>query len=295
MMRAILLLVVAMAGGAAAQAPHFRTRTDLVRIDVLVERDGRPITGLTAADFVVEDTGVVQRPRLVPASEAVSVSTLLDVSGSMTSDQLRKAAAAVSAIAAALRPGERHTSYAAAGDVTEIAVPAQGSAIDQVAGAIRERSGPRTSLFDALHVAIVRGARTVEPDLVLVLTDGHDNTSWLSASSVIDTAIRRETVICAVTIPPPSPGPGNVPPLADDAGPRLVGIIAGRTGGRVVHTDWSKELGPVFVSLLDAYRQRYILSFTPEGVPPDGKWHPIDVKLRRRAGRVHARDGYWSP
>jgi VWFA-related protein len=294
-MRAILLLVVAMAGVAAAQQPHFRALTDLVRVDVLVERDGRPVTGLTAADFIIEDTGVAQRVQLLPASEAVSVSTVLDVSGSMTAGQLRKAAAAASAITAGLRPGDRHTSYAAAGDVSEIAVPAQGNAIDRVARAIRDRGGPRTSLFDALQVAIARGARTVEPDLVLVLTDGHDNTSWLSAAAVIDTAIRRETVICAVTIPQPSQGPANVPPLEHDAGLRLAGILADRTGGRVVHADWSKDLGPVFVSLLDAYRQRYILSFTPEGVLRDGQWHPITVKLRQRAGRVHARDGYWSP
>ena len=106
--------------------------------------------------------------------------------------------------------------------------------------------------------------------------------------------IRLETVICVVTIRQPETWATDAP-VAADAGLRLAQILADRTGGRVVHADWTRDLGPAFTTLLDAYRQRYILSFTPEGVPRDGRWHPISVKLRQRAGRVHARDGYWSP
>lgn len=295
-MRALLLSVLAAAGVAAAQQPHFRSQTDLVRVDALVERDGRPVSSLTAADFVVEDAGVAQRVQLLPVSEAVSVSTILDVSGSMSKEQLEKAVAAADAIARSLRPGDQQVVYAVAGGVRELGGVAFGGKlfVNSLAQALRAGSGSSTSLFDALHVAIVQGLRTEPPDLVLVLTDGHDNTSWLGASSAIDTAIRLETVICVVTIRQPPPWATDAP-VAADAGLRLAQILADRTGGRVVHADWSKDFGPVFVSLVDAYRQRYILSFTPEGVPRDGKWHPISVKLRQRAGRVHARDGYWSP
>jgi VWFA-related protein len=295
-MRALFLFVLVVAGTAAAQQPDFRSRTDLVRVDALVERDGRPVSGLTAADFVVEDAGVAQRVQLLPVSEAVGVSTVLDVSGSMSAAQLGKAAAAADAIAASLRDGDRQVIYAVAGGVREVArVGHDGRVfVNDLANSLRAGSGSSTSLFDALHVAIVQGLRTEPPDLVLVLTDGHDNTSWLGAASAIDTAIRLETVICIVTIRQPPPWATDAP-VAADAGLRLAQILADRTGGRVVHADWSKDFGAVFVSLVDAYRQRYILSFTPEGVPRDGKWHPISVKLRQRAGRVHARDGYWSP
>lgn len=298
-MRALFLSVLAVAGVAAAQQPDFKSRTDLVRVDALVERDGRPVSGLTAADFVVEDAGVPQRVQLLPVSEAVSVSTILDVSGSMSAQQLRKAAAAVDAIASSLRAGDRQTIYAVAGGVREVTGNGGGSQgrkvnVNEMAFLLRAGSGSSTSLFDALHLATVQGLRTEAPDLVLALTDGHDNTSWLNAASAIDTANRLETVVCVVTIRQP-PAWATDAPVAADAGLRLAQILADRTGGRVVHADWSNDLGPAFVSLLDAYRQRYILSFTPEGVPRDGKWHPISVRLRQRAGRVHARDGYWSP
>ena len=295
-MRTIVLFVLVAGGVAAAQQPDFRSRTDLVRVDALVERDGRPVSGLSAADFVVEDGGVPQRVQLLPVSEAVSVSTILDVSGSMSNEQLDKATAAADAIARSLRLGDQQVIYAVAGGVREVGGVAYGGKlfVNSLARALRAGSGSSTSLFDALHLATAQGLRTEAPDLVLALTDGHDNTSWLSAASTIDTANRLETVICVVTIRQP-PAWATDAPVAADAGLRLAQILADRTGGRVVHADWSKDLGAVFVSLLDAYRQRYILSFTPEGVPRDGKWHPISVKLRRRAGRVHARDGYWSP
>ena len=43
------------------QAPVFRAGVDLVAVDVFVRDDGTPVTGLTAADFIVLDNGIRQR------------------------------------------------------------------------------------------------------------------------------------------------------------------------------------------------------------------------------------------
>jgi VWFA-related protein len=298
MMRACLLVLAGATAVAGAQAPHFRTRTDLVRIDVLAERNGRPVAGLTAADFVVEDAGVVQRRvELFPVADALTVSTVLDVSGSVTDRQLDLAGAAMQALLAGLRAGDGHTLYAFSGEAREIALPAdrRSVSIDAVARALRDGSGPRTSLLDALYVAIVRGDRSDGPKLAIVVTDGHDNTSWLSAQAVIDAALRHDTVISVVAMRQPAPSYAvDVPPVAGDAGLRLVQVLAERTGGRVVHADWSRDLGPILASVLSEYRQRYILSYVPDGVARGDGWHPLRVRLKTHRGRVHARSGYWS-
>jgi VWFA-related protein len=53
-----------------AQTPVFRTRTDLVEVDaVVIGADGRPIAGLTAADFTLLDRS---RPQQIAAFEEVS-------------------------------------------------------------------------------------------------------------------------------------------------------------------------------------------------------------------------------
>ena len=46
-----------------------------------------------------------------------------------------------------------------------------------------------------------------------------------------------------------------------------------------------------FVAILNEFRQRYLLSFSPSGVPPTG-WHPLTVRVKRRGVDVKARAGY---
>ena len=296
-MRALVLLVCAAAAASGAQQPTFRVQTELVRVDVLVERNGKPVEGLTAHDFMLEDNGVPQRVNLLPETKHVTVSTILDVSGSMTPQKLINAGAGVRAVTAALHAGDRHALYAFAAGIRRIDEPAAGevAATESIARALRETGGPHTSLFDALFAAIVQSGVEPGPKMAAVLTDGRNNVSWLSAQSVIDAAIRHETVIYPVAVGADSPSyPIGVPPLAADDGLRLLRVMADRTGGRLIHADWSRNLGPVFASLIREYRQRYILSFTPERVGKGDGWHRLEVKLRNRPGRVHARSGYWS-
>jgi VWFA-related protein len=131
--------------------------------------------------------------------------------------------------------------------------------------------------------------------MVAVLTDGRNNTSWMSAQSVIDAALRHETVIYPVAVRASLPQQQlGLPPMGWDDGLRLLALLADRTGGRLIHADWSTDFGLVFDALMREYRQRYILGFTPEGVGRGDGWHRLEVRLRSRRGRVHARSGYWS-
>ena len=63
------LVVVSLAG--QAQEPVFRAGVDLVTVDaIVVDKDGRPVTGLTADDFVLTVDG---KPRAIDAFELVAV------------------------------------------------------------------------------------------------------------------------------------------------------------------------------------------------------------------------------
>jgi VWFA-related protein len=65
------------------------------------------------------------------------------------------------------------------------------------------------------------------------------------------------------------------------------------TGGRRLSNsnDYSKGLRAV-VADASAY---YLLGYAPQRQPADGKFHSIDVKVRRKGTRVIARKGYWAP
>jgi VWFA-related protein len=67
---AVLALAAALLQAQQSQPPTFRSRTDLVEVDVVVvDRDGKAVTGLTAVDFVVRDRG---KPQSVATFDEVS-------------------------------------------------------------------------------------------------------------------------------------------------------------------------------------------------------------------------------
>ena len=69
--RLLLVAVLASAQSRAEPPPTFPSRVELVRLDVVVvDREGRPVEGLTAADFQVEENG---RPRKVESFEPIVV------------------------------------------------------------------------------------------------------------------------------------------------------------------------------------------------------------------------------
>jgi VWFA-related protein len=283
---------------AAPAQPPFRVSTDVVRLDVLVERNGRPLADLTAADFIVRDNDVVQRVTLLPHVVPLSVAAMLDVSGSITSGQIADAALATDALRHGLGPGDRLHAYAFAADARPVLLESgmgTPAALQALALDLRQAAGGRTAFFDALQMAILNGGGNDESRLVLALTDGRDNMSWVDARTVMETARRRGVSLCFVALSSSvRAGPAEVPPVVGDIGLRLLRVLAERTGGRVVHLHRSAPLGPQFAAILREHRQRYILTFEPTGVAKGDGWRRVTVALERRGARIHVRDGYWS-
>ena len=90
-------------------APTFRSGVDLVRLDVsVVDRNGTPLRGLTAADFIVTDQGSRQEVQSVAVDRLpLSVQLVLDVSESVSGRRLERLVAAANGLLTALRPGDR--------------------------------------------------------------------------------------------------------------------------------------------------------------------------------------------
>jgi VWFA-related protein len=151
-----------------------------------------------------------------------------------------------------------------------------------------------TSLYDA----IAEAARTVaERDnrhrAVLVITDGVDTGSQLSASEVsaIASAIDVPVYLLAVVNPLDHPG-GEFEVFAADekvAQTATLADLARWTGGDMrivsVSTQTEEELADLFSEL----RHQYLIIFEPG---PRPGWHPLEIRTRKRDLVVHARSGY---
>jgi Ca-activated chloride channel family protein len=295
-MRRVLVFTAFLAAVVApiSSQPVFRAGTELVRIDALVTDDAVPVEGLTAHDFEVRDNRVAQTVEAITTIESVQLGVVLDASGSMTGERMALARRATSDLLGQLTQADRF-SVVAFGDQVGIVANRGTSVAEAVAALESVRAGGGTALLDATFAGILAADGGDGPKLLLVLTDGGNNASWLLAGAVIDAARRHETAVYPVAVDPDRRWPirvGWFRRTSDSLA--LLQVIADQTGGRQVDASWDRSLGDVFRTILNEYRQRYILSFTPTGVGSGDGWHDLEVRVKRRGATVRARTRYWS-
>ena len=62
-------------------------------------------------------------------------------------------------------------------------------------------------------------------------------------------------------------------------------------GGRSFDVSSTKGLSDTFVGILDEFRGRYVLGFTPQGTGHGDGWHRLQVRVKGRSVSVKARPG----
>jgi hypothetical protein len=97
---------------------------------------------------------------------------------------------------------------------------------------------------------------------------------------VLDIAKRSGTVVYAVSA-------GQLPNKT------FLRDLSKFTGGYLFEVESTRDLGNVFVGILEEFRQRYLLTYSPKGVSSSG-WHRLQVRIKRRNVKVMARPGYLS-
>ena len=135
-----------------------------------------------------------------------------------------------------------------------------------------------TALVDGTYAAIMLGESDAGRALVIVFSDGLDTASWLTADAVLDAAKRSDIVVYAVS-------------TRSRLKPEFLRDLTSLTGGRLFEVEKTANLGAIFVGVLEEFRQRYLVSYTPRGVAKDG-WHRLEVRIKGRRATVKARPGY---
>lgn len=299
-------LMVVAAGLLAAPAAGrqvFRAGVDAVSVDVLVTRNGRPLGGLTAADFQLLDNGVVQPVELVALDELPMTLVLaLDTSESVAGEPLRHLQAAVDAAAESLRVADRLSLIAFSQQVRALSPPTTDH--DRVRRAVGEVTAVgATSLYDATFAALVARRQVDGRVIALVFSDGDDTTSWLDPRDVIEAAQRSDVVVYGVTLQAAVRDQDAAAAIQRgierrlfDEDPVLFGrhylsLLVEDTGGSLLVAERSEQLRETFTRVVGEFRQRYVLTYTPRNVAPGG-WHAIEVRLKGQRGEVQARRGY---
>src|SRR5215216_6162777 len=259
-----------------------RFDTDLVSVDVTaIDAEGRPIRNLRQEDFKVYSDGLEQPisffqiEKRQGESRPLAIVFALDVSGSMTSEEiirLRNALQSFSNQLASHPVVYAVTTFGMRVKTIQKLTSDPGKLDEALERIARDApSGLSTHTYDAVDDAIrmlVRSApRTREKRLmkrvVLVITDGFP----------VGDTIKPQTVIERAN-------------AADVSG------LAELTGGRNVYAN-EKDYGPLFKALAEEVSSAYVLAFyPPEEKRRDGQVHTIRVEGPRGLTLRQSRSEY---
>jgi VWFA-related protein len=292
---ACALICAAALAAPVAQEPTFRTAVDVIRVDVLVLDGLKPVAGLRARDFEVFDNGLPQRIQVDSLEDAsLDVVLALDTSSSVAGRLMTQLISAAEALVAALDDRDR-AALLTFSDTLALRAPLTVDRARVRRALADVRASGSTSVVDALSAALSLPGASGRPTLLLVFSDGLDTASWLAPSYVLDQARRSDIVIDGVVVGAGArdqPGALNAPPADADDIRRFLPHATAVTGGRLLDGSRGERLSQAFVDALRSFRERYEITYSPEG-PQAAGWHAIEVRVKgRRNLTIRARPGY---
>jgi VWFA-related protein len=282
----VSLLAFAVLAGACAAAAQFRVEVavDLVNVSFsAMDRKGRMVAGLTAADFAVEEDGRKQQISHFAREQELplTLALLVDISRSVERvfrDEKRTAGAFLDAILrsrdlALVMSFDRYVTLVH--DYTEDA-DSLIDAVDEL-----EISNVGTSLYDAVYLASrEKLSREAGRKAIVVLSDGIDTTSRYDLSRALVAAHRSDTVIYSMSV---AGRPRSLRTLSDD------------TGGALFEVGRNTDLDGIFELIAAELRSQYSLAYHSTNKVRDGKFRRIHVVPRDPSIEVRARRGYYAP
>jgi Ca-activated chloride channel homolog len=280
-----------------ASGAQFRSGVQTVSIYATVrDGTGRFATNLTRDDFRIRDNG---RPVDISVFSSdvqpITVSVMLDMSGSMMPNFLRVRASTLHFIDALL-PHDRATIGTFGSEVFVSPLLTGDKAILKRVVEEELWPGGGTPLWAAIDEAMTALAAETGRRVVLALTDGRDSGGQLRLpSSPTD---RPKTMNW-----PGNPSYGKVRKRAVEQAFMVYAIgmesggldssmidLADETGGGHFKLARGAELDATFAQVADELRRQYLLGFVPAAV--DGKLHALDVEVTKPGFQVRARKNY---
>jgi Ca-activated chloride channel homolog len=297
MKRPVAVLALALAATTAGAAQQtFHAEVDLVHFSIAVtDKQGAPITGLTAEDFEVTEEGKAQTIKFFAAGEPDSapplhIGFLLDTSGSMEEDIKDVRTAAIKFLNAI----DSAVDITLVDFDTEVRVGRYATTdYARLIERIRSRKPDGyTALYDALGVYLNSASVQDGQKILIMYTDGGDTRSALNHSDVLELLRASDVTVYAV---------GYLEHQSQSSRTtqrQQLERFATMTGGQALFPTSVKEVEKMYEKIEREIGARYSLAYTSTDVRENGAWRDVDIRLKRpdlKGARLRTRDGYFAP
>ncbi|HUO85956.1 MAG TPA: VWA domain-containing protein, partial [Thermoanaerobaculia bacterium] len=268
-------------------APHFE-RVDVHTVELyttVVDRQGRPVPGLTRDDFRVREEGVEQALRRFERVDDLSIyaGVMIDTSASMAEEMPEALAAASRFFDTVMRPRDRAAVITF--DERPLLAVRFTNHPEVLAGGLADAAASGgTALWDSLVFTLhyfsgVQGKRAV-----VLLSDGDDQASHHSFDEVLDYARRTGVAIYPIGL-----GPDASKPIVRS---KLVRLAA-ETGGRAFSVDRAPQLMKVYQAIEQELRSQYLLVYQSSLDGAGDDFRQVEVEVTRPGLTAKTIRGYY--
>ncbi len=246
-----------------------------------LDRQGRPVAGLTQKDFSVSEDGVRQeiarfdQVTNLPIHAAVA----LDVSASMADNLDQTREAALRFLEQTLQPKDR-ASIITFNDRPNLAVKFTKDLTTLAGGLAGLKAERGTALYDTIIFSLfyfngVKGQRAL-----LLLSDGKDEGSRFTFEDAQDYARRAGVTIYAIG-------------LGDDVDRKKLERISEETGGRAFFVQKASELDAIYQGIEEELRSKYLIAYQSTNTSGNDEFRTVDLKVNKPGVEAKTLRGYY--
>ena len=275
-----LILFAGICIGSAPVAAQYEGRVDVNAVVVPVtvrNKAGRVVTGVAPKRFklYVDGFEVPIRDLNLESDLPISLGFIFDTSGSMMGRKMSGSQQLIMAFLEHRRPDDQLALWTFGDDRVMERFPFGMGwyLLPRVLETLKPWS--TTALYDmVLRVPEVLEKARHHRRTAILLTDGVDNASEISAEDAMAVAQRLDTPIYVLGVEPP-------PAMATTDGPsfeEILTLVADASGGHYRRIPQAEQMPQVVDELLKELSSRYILTFETSGVGAR-KWRTIEVTV----------------
>jgi Ca-activated chloride channel family protein len=246
-----------------------------------LDRQGRPVQGLSQKDFSVREDGT--RQEIVRFDQVtnlpVHAAIVLDTSASMEKALDTSREAALRFLQDAIKPKDR-AAVITFNDHPNIGVKFSNDLTALAGGLAGLKAERGTALYDTIIFSLfyfngVKGQRAI-----LLLSDGKDEGSRFSFEDCLDYARRAGVTIYSIG-------------LGDQLDKKKLSRISEDTGGRAFFIKNVGELAAIYATVEEDLRSQYLIAYQSTNTSTDGAFRSVEVKVSRSGVEAKTLRGYY--
>ncbi len=276
---------------AQEEIPTFRSGAALVDLHVSVlDKNGKLITGIPQSAFKVYENGVEQPIAIFNREDVpVSMGIVIDNSASMRYKREEVATAAMALVTSSNPQDE--VFIVNFDDRAYLDLPFTNDLKKLQASLAQLKARGGTAMRDAISGSIdyMRKKATRDKKVLLVITDGNDNTSRVTLDQAVLEARQSGVLVYSIGI------------LADEdfgdarSAKRALKALADASGGLDYYPRNLKEIQKITPEIAAEIRNQYILGYQPTHAELDGSFRQIKVAVTGFGKpMVRTRNGYYA-